>query len=757
MKKNIVYILTALVVAMLVLSSCVSPKENQPPTVSLELSADSVNVGETVTATVTASDPENGPLTGTINWDDGTTEPLSFSGGVAVVTHSYSEPGTYDVEVTVTDDAGKSASDKKSISVVAAPPSGVIKYTITPDREAYGWAFRIGPDATDIPVRVTVTEAEGLEEGTYKIQFWLSKDEGETFNIGVTDEASPFSYEIEEAPATEATYVLRVIAVDLNDQKIDGYSVDIPIKFVEGEKPSAIELEMSPATDVTGGFEIREEDTVLATLTATDVSGISEYEWEVKKDGSVVLTGNGNTIPDSVWEYTEVIFGATYTEYTVVATAVDKYGTEKGASWIVRVTDETAPEVNLSVSGTTGLGEETINGDKYYYTKNDTVTLNIEVIEKHNYLGVVYFDSATASLFTGIGNETYPVKLSLGTDGASQLVINVWDIANNATQVAATIVKDTNPPTFTLSGIATGILYATPVAGSPIIDNYVWKIEVDNVSNEAVVDNNSGTITILDSFDNEQATITVKIYDKAGNFDVATYTGYIDNTAPRILSCELEGLDSNLVATLTILATDAQLHDFTETTDGTITLPVTGEATSTGEASYTIGLEASSTWIYVDDIAGTVTVVVKDASGNTSKCVKEIDVSSFLLKEASIISVRLDDNTGLGVPDEVFIEVAKGVELNDISAPSTPVKVYSGNVLVAEVKDASLTLHEVRTDSVVYKGQLTDKIAEGVREGVTYTVVIDKGTFVNVIGDSAFGTKQDIEKEVVAQSFAPQP
>ena len=753
MKKNIVYILTALVVAMLVLSSCVSPKENQPPTVSLELSADSVDVGETVTATVTASDPENGPLTGTIDWGDGTTEPLSFSNGVAVVTHSYNEPRTYDVEVTVTDDAGKSASDKKSITVTGGAPSGVIKYTITPDREAYGWAFRIGRDATDIPVRVTVTEAEGLEEGTYKIQFWLSKNEGETFNIGVTDEASPFSYEIEEAPATEATYVLRVKAVDLNDQQIDGYSVDIPIKFVEGDKPSTIVLEMSPATDVTGGFEIREEDTVLATLTATDVSGISEYEWEVKKDGSVVSTGNGNTIPDSVWKYTEVISGATYTEYTVVATAVDKYGTEKGASWIVRVTDETAPEVNLSVSGTTGLGEETINGDKYYYTKNDTVTLNIEVIEKNNYLGEVGFDGAT-STFVGSGNKTYPVKLSLGTDGASQLVIDVKDFANNATQVTVTVVKDTAPPTFTLSGIATGILYVT---GSPI-DNYVWKMEVDNVSNEAAVDNNSGTITILDSFDNEQATITVKIYDKAGNFDVATYTGYIDNTAPRILSCELEGLDSNLVATLTILATDAQLHDFVESTDGSITLPATGEDTLTGEASYTIGLEASSDRIYVDDIAGTVTVLVKDASGNTSKCVKEIDVSSFLLDEASIISVRLDDNTGLGVPDEVFIEVAKGVELNDTSsAPSTPVKVYSGNVLVGEVNDASLTLHEVRTDSVVYKGQLTNKIAEGVREGVTYTVVIDKRTFVNVIGDSAFGTKQDIKEEVPAESFAPQP
>jgi len=752
MKKNIVYILTALVVAMLVLSSCVSPKENQPPTVSLELSDVSVDVGETVTATVTASDPENGPLTGTIDWGDGTTKPLSFSSGVAVVSHSYSEPGTYDVEVTVTDDAGKSASDKKSITVTGGAPSGVIKYTITPDREAYGWAFRIGPDATDIPVRITVTEVEGLEEGTYKIQFWLSKDEGETFNIGVTDEASPFSYEIEEAPATEATYVLRVTAVDLNDQKIDGYSVDIPIKFVEGEKPSPIELEMSPATDVTGGFEIREEDTVLATLTGTDDSGISEYEWEVKKDGSVVLTGNGNTVPGSVWEYTEVIYGATYTEYTVVATAVDKYGTEGGASWIVRVTDETAPEVDLSVSGTTGLKEETINGDKYYYTKNDTVTLNIEVIEKNTYLGEVGFDGTTSSTFAGIGNRPYPVELSLGTDGASQLVIHVEDFATNATQVAATIVKDTDPPTFTLSGIATGILYVT----GPI-DDYVWKMEVDNVSNEAVVDNNSGTITILDSFDNEQATITVKIYDKAGNFDVATYTGYIDNTAPRILSCELEGLDSNLVATLTILATDAQLHDFVESTDGSITLPVTGEDTLTGEASYTIVLEASSARIYVDDIAGTVTVVVEDASGNTSKCVKEIDVSSFLLKEASIISVRLDDNTGLGVPDEVFIEVAKGVELNDVSTPTIPVKVYSGNVLVGEVIDASLTLHEVRTDSVVYRGQLTDKIAEGVREGETYTVVIDKGTFVNVIGNSAFGTKQDIKREVVAESFAPQP
>ena len=120
--------------------------------------------------------------------------------------------------------------------------------------------------------------------------------------------------------------------------------------------------------------------------------------------------------------------------------------------------------------------------------------------------------------------------------------------------------------------------------------------------------------------------------------------------------------------------------------------------------------------------------------------------------------MRLDDNTGLGVPDEVFIKVAKGVKLNDVSIPTIPVKVYSGDVLVAEVKAASLTLHEEQPDgSVVYKGQLTDKIAEGVRKGVTYTVVIDKGTFVNVIGDSAFGTKQDIEKEVVAESFAPQP
>lgn len=98
---------------------------NTAPSVSLSVSPTRGTVGVTeFTATVIASDPEGDSLSYLIDWGDGTTTSGNSS------RHRYSNPGTYTVRATATDQYGATSSAEEVVTVCAA--DGVCDSPISP-------------------------------------------------------------------------------------------------------------------------------------------------------------------------------------------------------------------------------------------------------------------------------------------------------------------------------------------------------------------------------------------------------------------------------------------------------------------------------------------------------------------------------------------------------------------------------------------------------------------------------------------------
>ena len=89
--------------------------DRTPPTVAIGVASASVKVGDLVSLQASASDATSGLAgAGQWTWGDNT-----GGGSGDAVTHTYTQPGTYEVALTVTDAAGNAATAKKAITVTA--------------------------------------------------------------------------------------------------------------------------------------------------------------------------------------------------------------------------------------------------------------------------------------------------------------------------------------------------------------------------------------------------------------------------------------------------------------------------------------------------------------------------------------------------------------------------------------------------------------------------------------------------------------
>jgi Ca2+-binding RTX toxin-like protein len=94
---------------------------NAPPTVEITSPAEGseVALGEPVALAATITDPgANDSHTCSISWGDGATEPGVIDAGACTGSHSYAASGTYQIDVSVSDDDLGLGSDTVSISVV---------------------------------------------------------------------------------------------------------------------------------------------------------------------------------------------------------------------------------------------------------------------------------------------------------------------------------------------------------------------------------------------------------------------------------------------------------------------------------------------------------------------------------------------------------------------------------------------------------------------------------------------------------------
>jgi len=129
---------------------------NLPPSISGVSAPTVLTVGETGTWSVSASDPENGQLSYSVDWGD-QMRPLFFAQSEAFVqtstfTHAYAAPGTYTVKFTVKDDGGLTSSSSVTVHVTQAAQPFVISEvnatTSAPKHAQVSWKTNIRSDST---------------------------------------------------------------------------------------------------------------------------------------------------------------------------------------------------------------------------------------------------------------------------------------------------------------------------------------------------------------------------------------------------------------------------------------------------------------------------------------------------------------------------------------------------------------------------------------------------------------------------------
>ena len=145
------------------------------PTVAIGVASSPVKVGDLVSFQATASDGTSG-LAGAAQWTWGDN---TGAGSGDAVAHTYTQPGTYEVALTVTDAAGNTAVAKKAITVTApttggggttSPPTTGGGTTTTPpppagDDEAEAPSIELDAPrrararAKSIPVEVTASDS----------------------------------------------------------------------------------------------------------------------------------------------------------------------------------------------------------------------------------------------------------------------------------------------------------------------------------------------------------------------------------------------------------------------------------------------------------------------------------------------------------------------------------------------------------------------------------------------------------------------
>ncbi len=113
-------------------TSSTTTTANQPPTISGVSSPTVLNVGQTGTWNVSASDPQNGNLSYSVNWGDTSGIHALFAAlaqvftQTATFTHSYSTAGVYTVTFTVKDSAGLTTTSSVTVNVVTSTSGPVI-------------------------------------------------------------------------------------------------------------------------------------------------------------------------------------------------------------------------------------------------------------------------------------------------------------------------------------------------------------------------------------------------------------------------------------------------------------------------------------------------------------------------------------------------------------------------------------------------------------------------------------------------------
>ncbi len=517
---------------------------SRQPTVGLSLGSATIPVASPLQATGTATAPyapdgTNG-FTFVFTWGDGATTTLTGA-SPQIPTHAYDIPGTYGVQLSVTDATGVASTATQVVTVTDAAPTVTIG-TI-PEPVHSGIASTFTASATSLSSSAT------LAGFTYVFNWGDST--GNT-TVAATPSngtvSTPHTYTI---PGTSAvTYTLTVTVTD----KYNGVTSQTASVIVYQPKP-AVSLSESPTSLPVGATET-------ATITAS-----SPYPGDAASGFTAVIAwgdGNSSTVMGASPLVATHVYDTPGTQ-NVLVTLTDSTGVPATTTGVVTVT-EVVPTVTFgtipspivaattvatfSASATSPSLSATQAGFTYVFNWGDGTTITTI--------------APTAS------NGTVSANHLFANPGTFQVSVSATDrFGGTGSKTTSVTVLDPTPTVAfgasTYSGSAGSPIQFTTIAGTPVTAesnaaftwSYVWgdgKTETDTGTTPFHV---SHTYDVGGTY-----TAVVTATDRSGTTSApAMATVVVGNVAPVIVKfLHPNGLFGSPI-TLSVTVTDASMAD----------------------------------------------------------------------------------------------------------------------------------------------------------------------------------------------------
>ncbi len=411
----------------------------EAPVANFTSSPEKPEVHETVTFNATASYDPNGQI---VSWDWNFNDGNVGSG--EVVTHAYTEAGTYNVTLTVEDNDGLCNILWKPVKVVDYP---VAKFTYSPEEPrrnrtvtfdasgstpdggtiiSYFWDFGDEINATGV-----IVDHSYANSGTYPVTLTVTDDEGLT-----------------DSTTRNVTVLIK------HDVAVDSVSCYYPGSPKTISHVYAGELVKIAIVVVNEGTEIE-------TFNVTVYLGDTAIETRELADLAPL-----NDTPVSIyWNTTNLSAG----KYTITAEAIlvgDENSTNNKATTPMDISVADIALTNVTASSTTVLAGDLLNVS--VTVKNEgTVTPTIAPLVK------IYFTNATHSNIPIIDSFSVP-GLENGTEKTE---LKTWDITdvNQAYVRVDNVEVRISPGTYTLSAEVSPVQVGADIVESDLADNsYIY-------------------------------------------------------------------------------------------------------------------------------------------------------------------------------------------------------------------------------------------------------------------------------------------
>ena len=731
------------------LSVTVSPPTNVPPQASFTLSTSGGYAPLQVTVDASGSTDTDGSIV-SYAWDFG-------DGGDATgvsATHTFETPGTYEVELVVTDDDGAQATQARTVTVTETPnlpplaafsrtpASGDAPLQVRVDAAAssdpdgtivsYAWDFGDGTTRNGPSVNNTYNS-----EGSFTIRLTVTDDDGATAvatqSVVVTSSPNAAPDASFTQSGTSGTAPLNVSFDASGSTDSDGSIVSYAWTFGDGGSATGVttthtfqsagSYEVMLVVTDNEGAESFESGTVtvsdppnaspVAAFTQSTTGGEAPLNVSFNASGS---SDSDGSIASYAWTFGDgatasvVSTSHTYTSdgsFTVRLTVTDDDGATSSATRTVNVTStpESPPNAVFSMNPTSGVAPLEVSFNASGSTDDDgsIVSYAWDFDDGGSATGVT-----TSHRFDATG--TFSVSLKVTDDDGNESVTSRSITVSAPVNVPPTASFERSPTSGDIPLVVT-VDGSGSSDGDGSIASYAWTFG-DGSSATGV--SASHTYTSAGTF-----TIRLTVTDDAGATSTVTssITATVPSNAAPIASFTLNA--SNGVVPLTVQFDASGSTDL----DGTID----SYAWNFGDGATSTGVTTSHTFVSAG--AFEVRLVVTDDEGAQRAASRTVTIAEPTAQSGLVLHLPMDETSGTvardasGNGNDGSLVGQAYFEENGVFRGS--VRFDGGIIDVDDHEDLNLSIVSERTVSVWFR--VDDRFEAGRKQVIFEQGGVDRG------------------------------